>query len=340
MKGYFDYINAQGGVHGRQIRFIIEDDHYTPSDTSQVVRKLVEQDEIFALVGGLGTATHSAASQFLEENDVPDMFVLTGATKFTDPVVRTRFGGNPDYITEGKILGQHIAAEYPDAKLGLILQNDDFGVDGEKGLREGIEGSNIEVLEPQTYEATATDLTAQVQRLKNDGAEVLAIYALPPQGANAVKVAREVLDWNVPIVVTGVDATDIFISLAGAENAEGVVSLVFAKQIYETDDPAVAEHINIMEQYGQGAPPSNLTLVGQAIAEFMVKVLEDTGPDLTRDSFLDAAENLRGFQCSFCLVPVSLSSTDHKLFEIEQYAEVQDGKWVTFGEPVDFESTK
>jgi hypothetical protein len=179
-----------------------------------------------------------------------------------------------------------------------------------------------------------------VQRLKNDGAEVLAIYALPPQAANAVKVAREVLDWDVPIIVTGVDATDIFISLAGADNAKDVVSVVFAKQIYQTDDPAVAQHIQIMEQYGQGAPPSNLTLVGQAIAEFTVKVLQDAGQDLTRDSFLDAAENLRSFQCSFCLVPVSFSPTDHRLFEIEQYARVEDGKWVTFGEPVDFESTK
>ncbi len=109
MKGYFEYINDQGGVHGRKIRLLIEDDHYNPADTSEVVRKLVEQDGVFAIVGGLGTATHSAVWKFLEENRVPDLFILSGASKWTDPVISTRFGGNPDYVTEGKILGRYVA---------------------------------------------------------------------------------------------------------------------------------------------------------------------------------------------------------------------------------------
>ncbi|MBI5285067.1 MAG: ABC transporter substrate-binding protein [Chloroflexi bacterium] len=340
MKGYFDYINDQGGINGRKIRFVVADDHYNPPDTAEVVRRLVEQDQVFAVVGGLGTATHSAAAAFLEERGVPDMFILSGASKFTDPVVKTRFGGNPDYITEAKILGGYIAKEHPDAKVALILQNDDFGADGEKGLKQGLEGSNVRVVSREPYESLENDLTSQVQRAKNSGADVLVAYTLPPQGANVVKVARQVLNWDVPIVVTGVDATGSFIDLAGAESAEGVVSVLFGKQAYQTSDPDVAAHVEIMDKYGGGAPPSNLTVVGQAMAEFTVEALQRAGQDLTRERFVEAAESLRGFRCSVCLVPISMSPTDHRPFEIEVFVQVREGKWVAFGEPVGFESTK
>lgn len=339
LKGYFDYINDQGGIHGRKIRFLIEDSHYSPPDAAEVTRKLVEQDNVFAIVSGLGTAAHGAVWKYLEERGVPDMFILTGATKWTDPVVRTRFGGNPDYFTEGKILGLYIADTYPDGKLCMVLQNDDFGFDGEEGLLAGLEGTNVEVVGRELYESVEADLTSQVQRCKSAGADVVATYTLPPQGANVVKVAREVLNWDVPIVVTGVDAVDVFIPLAGTENAEGVVSVVFATPIFEEDDPGIIRHKEIMAQYGGGAEVGNSTIAGQLFAELMVEILERAGPDLTRDSFLDAAESLRGFTCSLCLVPVSLSPTDHRVFEIESYARVENGEWVTFGELVNFEST-
>src|SRR3989337_1088407 len=187
MKGYFDYVNdTEGGINGRKIRFVICDSQYSPSVAAECARKLVEQDQGFAVVGGLGTPAHSGVWKYLEEQGVPDMFILTGATKWTEPVVRTRFGGNPDYFTEGTILGLYIAETYPDAKLGLILQNDDFGYDGEKGLMEGLKDSNVEVVARETYESVEGDLTSQVQRAKNAGADVLPAYALPPQGANMV----------------------------------------------------------------------------------------------------------------------------------------------------------
>lgn len=339
MKGYFDYINDQGGVHGRTIRLLIEDDHYNPADTSEAVRKLVEQDRVFAIIGGLGTATHSAVWKFLEEQGVPDLLVLSGASKWTDPVVSTRFGGNPDYITEGKILGRYVAEQHPDARVALILQNDDFGVDGEEGVRQGIEGSGIEIVARETYESVETDLTSHVQRARNAGADVIVAYTLPPQGANVVKVAREVLNWDVPIVVTGVDAADIFIALAGAANAEGVVSVVFGKQAHQVEDEGIANHLEIMERYGGGATPSNLTILGQVAAEITVEALERAGEDLTRESLVSAFESIRGWTCSVCLVPISMSPDDHRPFEIEVYVRVEGGKWTPFGEPVEFEST-
>jgi len=341
MQAYFDYINdTEGGVYGRKIRFLICDDHYNPPDAAECVRKLVEQDGIFALMGGLGSAAHGAAWKYLEERGIPDMWVLSGATKWTDPLVKTRFGGFPDYETEGKILGRYIAENYDGKKLGIVGQNDDLGEDGANGLRAGIEGSNVEVVAVEKFESSATDLTPQMQRAKNAGAEVVAVYAVPTTAANAIKVAREVLAWDVPIVVASVAATDITIALAGPQNAEGVVSVVFGHQIYETDYPGVAKHIEIMKKYQPDIPPSNVTVLGAGVAELTVEALKEAGPDLTRESFVEGAERICDFTCSICLVPVSLSPTDHRPYQIEVYNRVEGGVWKTFGEPVSFESTK
>lgn len=161
MRAFFDYINDQGGVYGRKITLLIGDDHYNPPDTVEVVRRMVEQDNVFAIVGGLGEAPHSAVWKYLEEKGVPDMFISSGLTKWTDPVVKTRFGGNPDYVTEGTVLGQYIAKNYDGKKLGLLLQNDEFGAEGEKGLLKGMEGSNVEVVTRETDEPSDVDVTAQ-----------------------------------------------------------------------------------------------------------------------------------------------------------------------------------
>jgi len=267
------------------------------------------------------------------------MWVLTGATKWTDPVVKTRFGGNPDYETEGKILGQYIAENHDGQKLGIVAQNDDFGEDGIKGLEAGIEGSEVEIIATERFEATAGDLTAQMQRAKNAGAEVVAVYAVPPQAANSIKVAREVLAWDAPIIITGVSATDITIALAGPQNIEGVVTVVFSHQIYETEEPGIAKHIEMMQTYEPDVAPSNLTVVGMGVAELTVEALKNAGPDLTRDSFVEGAEKICDFTTLAGLVPLSLSPTDHRPYQIEVYARAENGVWATFGEPVNFEST-
>ena len=336
---YFEYINSQGGVYGRKISFLVGDDHYNPADAVEVVRKLVEQDGVFAIISGLGDAGHAAVWKYLEERGVPDMWISGGLVKWTDPVVKSRFQGNPDYDTEGRMLGKYIAENYDGKKLGLLLENDEFGENGKKAILEGIEGSNIEVVAEERYETTQWDVTAQTQRLKAANPDVIFVQAVPPQAASLVKAARETLNWNVPIVVTGVVQTDMTIQLAGAQNAEGVVSVVFARQVYLTDDPGVQRHIQIIKDFGQGVEASNFTLYGAAMAELMVKSLENAGPNLTRDSLIDGAEAIRDWCCTLCLTPVNMSPTDHRPFEIEVYNRVENGKWVTFGDPVDFEST-
>ena len=346
MKAYYDYINDQGGVYGRKIELIIEDNQSSPPVAIEAARKLVEQDKVFAIQGSLGGGTHSAIWKYLEEKGIPDMYVLDGDPKWTDPVVRTRFGFLVDYITEGRILGKYIAENFDGKKLGIIAQNDDFGKECKKGIEMGLEdeGADMEIV-TQYYDETQTDITAQAQRLKRENVDVIAFVGRPVQAANLFKTARETLSWDVPVVLTGVDAAEVTAALAGYDNIEGAVSVVFGHQAFETDNPGVAKHIQLMAKYSPDVKPDNLTLVGAAISEGMVNVLRQAGPDLTRESFLDAAESVCEFVCSTCLVPTSTSPTDHRPTEVEVYvratgATAETFKWEPFGESFGFESTK
>jgi branched-chain amino acid transport system substrate-binding protein len=338
MQAYFNYINdTEGGVYGRKITFLIRDDHYNGADTKEVVQKLVEQDKVFAIVAGLGEPTHFTVWKYLEERGIPDLFISSGISDWTDPVVRTRFGGNPVYAQEGEMLGQYIAENYNGKKLGLLIENTAFGEEGEAAIRRGIEGSDVEVVARETYEVVDWDLSAETQALKNSGAEVIAAYAVAPAAGSMIKTAREILNWDVPFVVTGVLADETFINLAGPENAEGTVSVVFGHQVYETDHPGIQKYMEVMEAYDTEV--SNYSLYGYIMAELTVEGLKRAGPNLTVDTLVDALEGIKGYQCSVCMAPVSFSPTDHRPFEIEVYMKVHDGKWVTFGEPVSFEST-
>jgi branched-chain amino acid transport system substrate-binding protein len=342
MEAYFDYINdTEGGVEGREITLLVGDDHYSPPDTLEVVRRLVEQDEVFAIVGGLGESTHFQVWKYLEERGVPDLFISSGIEAWSDPVVKTRFGGNPVYSQEGQMLGQYIASEYQGKKLGLLVQDDAFGHEGEAGIEKGIEGSGVEITTVQTYDPANLlgDVTGQTQRLKNEGVDVVAAYALPAQAASLIKTAREVLNWDVPIVISGVNASDAFVQLAGVENAEGVVTVLFGHQAWETDHAGIQQFLHVMETYAPGASVENFSEYGYIIAELTVEAMKRAGPDLTREGLVDALESMRGYQCSVCFAPISFSPTDHRPFEIETYVRLEDGKWVPFGDLVDFEST-
>ncbi|MGA2285862.1 MAG: ABC transporter substrate-binding protein [Dehalococcoidia bacterium] len=341
MKAFFDYINAQGGVYGRKISLIIADDHYNPPDTVEVVKKLVEQDNVFGIVSGLGEETHAAVYQYLQDKGVPDMYLSTGLDKWTNPISKNRFAGNPDYITEGTFLGQWIAKTYPEAKIGVLEQNDELGQDGEKGLRAGIQDSGVQIVSVEQYDASQSDVSAQTARLKNTGADTLVVFAIPPQAASLVNTARDTLGWNVPIVVSNINCSDIFVALAG-KNSEGIISDTFGYQAYNTDQPGVQKYENIWDEFENGTtgPLTNFELYGMAMAEATVWDLEMAGKDLTRETFLDAAESACNVWCSTCFAPSSTSPTDHKVSEAVVLNVVTNGKWVTQGDIVSYESTK
>ena len=349
MQAYYDYINDQGGIYGRKIKLIVGDNQYNGPVAGEAARKLVEQDKVFAIQGSLGTAAHSSVWKYLEENGVPDMFILTGNRKWTEPAAPNRFGLLVDYTTEGRMLGKYVAETFKGKKLGIIAQNDDFGKEGENGLKMGVEENNgdMEVV-VEYYDETQNDVTPQMQRLKAANVDVIVFYSMPVQAASGFKVARQTLSWDVPIVMSGVDAVEVVARLAGYDNIEGAVSVVFGHQAFETDVPGIAKHHDIMAKYAPGTAVDNLTLLGAFIGEYMVRILKQAGPDLTRESFLDAAESMCQFQCSACMVPSTMSPTDHRPIEVEVYARATVDRstdpptfrWEPFGEPFGFESTE
>jgi ABC-type branched-subunit amino acid transport system substrate-binding protein len=345
-KAYFDYINeTEGGVNGRKITLLVEDDQYSPPITVEVVRRLVEQDEVFAILGGLGTATHMQVVDYLKDQGVPDFFVSTGALEWVkNPEERPNvFGILPNYIGEGMVMGQYIAENYAGGKLGFIGQNDDFGQDGFEGVTRGV-GDALEILPEETFEAADPDVNSQVDRLQAAGADVLVVFAVPRQAPAAIKHARADLGWDVPIFISTVSANELTILLAGADNIEGVMSVEALKHAYETDDPAIQKHLEIMKQYAGIEGASNLTLYGQSLAEGFLNVLKQAGPDLTREGLIQAAENGPAFTCSVCYFPAKLSKTDHDstqtvvLSRVELDPAQQFGaKWVPFGDALTWE---
>ena len=341
IQAYFDYVNeTQGGVHGRKIRLEIGDDAYDPAQAVDVVRRLVERDGVFAILNGFGTAAHSAVFRYLEEQGVPDLFPATGASKFTEPVARTRFGYNPDYVMEGTILGRYIAENYPGQKVGFLLQNDDFGHDGEKGLRAGI-GTAAEVVARETFESGTSDLGAHMTRLKSTDPDVVAIYGTPVPFANALVYARTVLDWDVPVVVAGAVADPVVFRLtdeasaqAGVDVLEGTITTTYLVPIAQSDHAGIQKHLELMEEHG--IEPNNWTVYGQSVAELTVEVLERAGEDLTRESLVRAAEEVRSFTCSVCAVPITFGEGDRRAIEGVRLTRAEGGQWVPFGEIVSY----
>lgn len=338
-KAYFDYVNdTKGGVNGRKIKFLLEDDAYSPPKTVDLVRKLVEQDKIFALLNGLGTATHLQVVDYLQERGVPDLFVSSGATEWVkDPVARpTVFGSIPNYLAAGVVLGQYIAENFAGQKLGLMRQNDDFGADGITGIRRGVDGA-LEIVGEETHEVLDADLNSQIDRLNAAEADVIAIWATPRQFSTAIKHARLDLNWDVPFVVSVVSANEFSVALAGPEVLEGTVSVSYIRQGYEVEDPGVAKHLDIIREYAGIENGNNLTIYGQYIGELMEEVLRRAGKDLTRESLIKAAESISNFQCSVCLFPVAMSPTDHDPVQGAYLVRAQGDRWVRFGGLVSYE---
>jgi len=349
MQAYFDYINVQGGIYGRKLKLFVGDNQYSGPVASEAIRKLVEQDNIFALQGSLGTEAHTAVYKYLEERGIPDLYILTGNAKWTEPVARNRFTALMDYTTEGRTFARYVYQNYNGKKLGILAQNDDYGKEGESGIREELKALNADIdVTVEYYDAAQSDVTAQVQRLKSAAVDVIVFWGQPVQAANLIKTVRQTLSWDAPMILNSTNAQDIMATLAGIDNIEGTVSAVIGGQAYQTEYPEIQEVKEIMAKYAPGVPFDNTSLSGYVISAGIVAFIKQAGPNLTRNGLLDAMESLCKYTCDTCLVPASTSPTDHRLVEAEILARATVDRstnpptfrWGSFGEPFDFESTK
>ncbi|MGY1697872.1 MULTISPECIES: ABC transporter substrate-binding protein [unclassified Geodermatophilus] len=300
VQAYFDHVNANGGVYDRQIEYVYRDDAYNPTNTSAVVNQLVLEDEVFAVVGGLGTPTHSAVLEFLNSERVPDLFVSSGSRLWgeTPEDYPYTFGWQTDYVSEGKILGQYIAENLPDAKVGLFLQDDDLGADGESGLREYIDDQIVEV---QSYVPGNTDVGPQIAALQAAGADVVVGFNVPSYTALSQLVSLRLgyqPQWfysNVgsdPTLVGSLLANFSQGQVTDATLLDGAITTEYFPGTDSPDDPWVQMFQQIWDEQGQEGELTTFRLYGMAQAYTTVQALQAAGQNPTRDDLVAAIEEV------------------------------------------------
>jgi branched-chain amino acid transport system substrate-binding protein len=295
---YFRMINERGGINGRKINFISYDDAYSPPKTVEQARKLVESDEVLLLFANIGTPGNTAIQKYLNSRKVPQLLNMSGADKWADPAhFPWTMGFLPSYRAEAKIYAQHILANEPSAKIGVLYQNDDFGKEYVAGLREGLGHRAKDMIVAEIpYEATAPTIDSEIVRLKSAEPTVLLSFATSKFTAQAVKRIGE-LGWKVTHIVSQVSTSIAgVIKPAGYENAKGLLSSYYLKDPVDPkwkDDPAMVEWRTFMDRYLPDADKADSFYVGgYATSQVIVKILEQCGDNLTRDNVMKQAANL------------------------------------------------
>lgn len=335
-RAYFEYINkTQGGVNGRKIVFENRDNQYpNPAEAKAVTQQLVEQVGVFAMFNNFGTPTHAAVIDYLNEQGIPDMYIATGFSGFTDPVRHYTFGGVPAYLDEAKVMARYLNENMPDAKVGVLFQNDDFGRDYVAGIASDFKG---DLALSVAYDATEIDTSSQVAQLLNAGVDVIVLGCTPSPCASAIKSAREA-GSDVQFIMSGVDNIDAMFALVGDPALlEGTLVVAYHKTVSDAEDPAVQKHIQIMKD--AGIEPSNFTIYGQLLAELFIETLKRAGDPPTREGMIKAAESINGLQLDLALAPVCMSPTDHRPWEALKFWRAEGGQWVEFGDIISVEST-
>lgn len=300
-QAYFDWVNARGGVNGRQIEYIFRDDAYTPTQTTQVVNELVLRDQVFAMLGGLGTAPHGAVLDFLNSEEVPDLYASSGSLLWNQPDQNPMtFGWQPDYEVEGKILGQYIAQNNPNARVGLLLQDDDFGRDGERGVRRYLDR---QIVSTARYTSGATDIAPQVSQLQAAGADFVVGFTVPSYTARSQLAAQRLNyqpQWaysNVgsdPTLVGGLLSRLSQGQAGGGNPLDGVLTTEYLPGPDDTNDPWVQLFEQVWAENGNGEPLTSFRIYGMSEAYTFVQSLQAAGPDLTRQGLVEAVERQGG----------------------------------------------
>jgi len=338
VEAYFKYINdTQGGVCGREIVYKVEDNQDDPAKAMEAVRKLVEQDKVFAMVGSLGDGAHPAVWDYLNEKGVPDILVSAGSHMFGDDPEGHPWTVQmiPSNKIEGVFFGEYISENLPGKKVAILYSNIMQGTDHLEGVKEGLDPEKNEVVSEQSYELTAVSISSQVTNMKNSGAEVVTTVASPGYTAQAIKQADR-LGWYPHWVISYINSDEMMFKFVSAELLEGAISMQALKLAAWTDDPAVAEHYRLMSEYG-GPTPTNFTIYAQSLAEVAVEALSRSCDNLTRQGLMDAVESIKDWHGDLLIdeVNITFSDTDHTAFQTGRMlrATVEDGKgkWEYFG---------
>ncbi|OZM80239.1 ABC transporter substrate-binding protein [Pseudonocardia sp. MH-G8] len=298
-KAYFDFVNAAGGVNGRQIEYIFRDDAYNPTQTSQVVNELVLQDQVFAIMGGLGTPTHSAVLDQLNSEGVPDLFVSSGSLLWDQPEQNPMtFGWQPDYEIEAKIIGQYVAQNFPQAKVGLFLQDDDLGRDAEIGARRFLEN---QIVAAERYTPGNTDVAPQIAALQASGADLVIGFNVPSYTALSQLQSLR-LNYQPQWIYSNIGSDPVLVgsllarfsegAVTDAGLLEGVITTEYLPGVDQPDDPWTQLFQRVWDSHGGEGELTNFRVYGMAEAYTFVQALQAAGPDPTREGIVAAIEDV------------------------------------------------
>jgi branched-chain amino acid transport system substrate-binding protein len=335
---YFKKINAEGGINGRKINFVSYDDGYSPPKAVEQARKLVESDEVLLVFNPLGTPSNSAIQKYLNAKKVPQLFVATGATKWNDPKdFPWTMGWQPSYQSEAHIYAKYLIKEKPDAKIAVLYQNDDFGKDYLKGLKDGLGAKASMITAEESYETTEPSIDGHIVKLKATGADVFISITTPKFAAQAIKKLAEI-DWHPMHIVSNVSASvGGVIKPAGFENAQGILSAAYAKDGADPqwdNDPGMKKFLDFLAKYyPDGNRLDGSVVYGYGAAQTMVKVLQMCGDDLTRANIMKQAASLKDFEPDTLLpgIKINTGPADFAPIKQLQMMRFKGEKWDLFG---------
>jgi branched-chain amino acid transport system substrate-binding protein len=339
---YFDMINARGGINGRRIRFISVDNSSSPRDAVERTRELVEKENVLFMFGSFGTPDNLATRPYLNEKKIPQLFIASGDEEWAHP---RRFpwtmGWQPAFRTEGRVFANYIQVAYPDRKIAVLWENDQFGRDLYKGLREGLGDTASRIVADLAFDVSDNSIDSQVEILKDSGAEILVFNGSPAKAARAIRKVAE-LDWH-PVFLLNNAAASIASALrpAGLQNAVGVISSAFLKDAGDSmwkEDSAIKEFSTFMDKYyPDGDKDDGYALYGYAAAETMVQVLTQCGGDLSRESIMKQAASLKDYRASIVLPGIEINTGPRDFRPIKQMRLVQfDGDaWQPIGDVIE-----
>jgi branched-chain amino acid transport system substrate-binding protein len=342
ISAYFKKVNDEGGVNGRKINFISYDDGYSPPKTVEMVRKLVEQDQVAFVFQTLGTPSNTAIQKYLNQQKVPQLFVATGATKWNDPKnFPWTMGYQPNYQTEGRVYAAYALKNVKDPKIGILYQNDDYGKDYLKGFEDGLGDLKKDIVMRQTYEVTDPTIDSQIVNLKNSGANVFFNITTPKFAAQAIKKAHEI-GWKPLHFLNNVSSSlGTVLKPAGLDASRDLITALYMKEVTDPqwrNDKGYTDWVAFMKKYyPDGALDDQSNAFGYNVAILMTQVLKQAGNDLSRENIMKQAANVKNFELPLLLpgIKINTSPTDFAPIEQEQLAKFDGEKWALFGETIE-----
>jgi ABC-type branched-subunit amino acid transport system substrate-binding protein len=339
---YFKKINDAGGINGRKINFISYDDGYSPPKTVEQARKLVESDEVLFIFNSLGTPPNSAIQKYMNSKKVPQLFVATGATKWNDPKdFPWTMGWQPSYQSEARIYAKYILKEKPNAKIAVLYQNDDYGKDYLKGLKDGLgDKAAAMIVAEESYETTEPTIDNHVVKLKSTGADVFVDITTPKFAAQAIKKIAEI-GWKPLHILNNVGTSvGAVIKPAGFENSQGIISAAYLKDVSDPqwdNDSGMKAFLDFMaKDFPEGNKLDGSVIVGYGVAQTLVQVLKQCGDDLTRENVMKQAASLKDFRTEVLLpgIMINTSPTDFAPISQLQLQRFKGDKWELFGDVI------